>query len=75
MMIGVLAEKISDFLEKKTGSHVGIEHQPSRPGETKEFTFNLEKIEGDLGYEPGWGVMQGVEQITEFSLEQMAPNS
>ncbi len=69
MMIGILAEKISDFLEKKTGSRVGIEYLPPRPGETKEFTFNLEKIEGDLGYEPSWGVMQGVEQITEFSLE------
>jgi UDP-glucose 4-epimerase len=75
MMIGVLAEKLSEFLEKKTGSHVGIEHLSPRPGETKEFTFNLEKIEGDLGYEPSWGVIQGMEQITEFSLKQMAPYS
>ena len=74
MMIGVLAEKISEFIEKKTGSRVGIEHLPQRPGETKEFTFNLEKIAGDLGYEPSWGVMRGVEQIMEFSLVQMAPS-
>ena len=74
IMIGVLAEKISEFLEK-TGSHVGIEHLPPRPGETKEFTFNLEKIAGDLGYEPSWGVMRGVEQIMEFSLVQMVPSS
>ncbi len=66
MMIGVLTEKISEFIEKKTGSRVGIEHLPPRPRETKEFTFNLEKIKEDLRYEPGWGVMQGVEQITEF---------
>ena len=75
MAIGVLAENISELLEMETGSQVGIEHLPPRPGETKEFSFDQEKIAGDLGYEPSWSVMQGVEQIMKFSLAQMARNS
>jgi UDP-glucose 4-epimerase len=75
MAIGVLAEKISCLLEKETDSQVGIEHLPPRPGETKEISFDQEKISKDLGYEPSWSVMRGVKQIMKFSLEQMARKS
>ena len=74
MTIGVLAEKVSELLEGETGRRVSIVNLPPRSGETKEFTYDLEKTAGDLGYRPGWGVMQGVEQIMGFSLGKMEPN-
>jgi len=70
--IGALARRIAEFLRDETGENVGITHLPQRPGETKEFSYNLEKIKGDLEYSPRWSIMQGVEQITKFRLEQRA---
>lgn len=72
MEIGALARRVAEFLRDETGENVGITHLPPRPGETKEISYNLEKIKGDLGYGPRWNVMRGVEQITKFSLEQRA---
>lgn len=72
MEIGALARRVAEFLRDETGENVGITHLPPRPGETKEISYNLEKIKGDLGYGPRWSVMRGVEQITKFSLEQRA---
>jgi len=72
MEIGALARRVAEFLRDETGENVGITHLPPRPGETKEFSYNLEKIKGDLGYDPRWSIMRGVEQITKFRLEQRA---
>jgi UDP-glucose 4-epimerase len=70
--IGTLAKNVADFLEKETGDRVGITHLPPRPGETKELSYNLEKVKADLGYETRWSVMQGVEQIMKYRLGQLA---
>ena len=71
MEIGVLAKRIVDSLRKSTGKEVCIVNQPSRAGETKEFSYNLEKIRKGLGYEPSWGIPAGIEQIIKFRLEQL----
>ncbi|MCW3988695.1 MAG: NAD-dependent epimerase/dehydratase family protein [Candidatus Bathyarchaeota archaeon] len=71
MEIGVLAKRIVDSLRKSTGKEVCIVNQPPRAGETKEFSYNLEKIRKGLGYKPSWGIPAGIEQIIKFRLEQL----
>ena len=70
MEIGVLTKRISEYLKKITGEPILIEHLPPRPGETKELSYDFGKIEKDLGYEPRWSIMEGVEQITRFTLNK-----
>lgn len=69
--IGYLASLISKSLKKATGTGVRITHLPPRAGETKNFSYNLEKIEKGLGYRPIWSVRKGIEQIIEYRLGQM----
>jgi UDP-glucose 4-epimerase len=71
MEIGVLAKLIVESLRKSTGEEVGIINHPPRAGETKEFSYNLEKIRRGLGYEPSWSIQAGIEQIIKFRLEQL----
>ncbi len=71
MEIGVLAQRIVEFLRKSTGEEVDIINHPPRAGETKEFSYNLKKIRKGLGYEPNWSIQAGIEQIVKFRLEQL----
>lgn len=71
LRIGALAEMVARSLRKATGNEVEITHLPSRPGETKHFSYNLEKIEKGLGYKAGWGIEEGIEQIIRYRLEEM----
>ena len=71
MEIGVLAKLIVESLRKSTGEEVAIINHPPRTGETKEFSYNLEKIRRGLGYEPSWSIQAGIEQIIKFRLEQL----
>jgi len=69
--IGHLAEIVSNELEKATGRGVDVTNLPPRPGETKRFSYNLVKIEKELGYKPKWSVREGVEQLIEYRLSRM----
>lgn len=69
--IGCLVEIVSDELEKATGRGIGFVHLPPRPGETKRFSYRLDKIEKVLGYKPKWSVRRGVEQLIEYRIRQM----
>jgi UDP-glucose 4-epimerase len=71
MEIGVLAKRIVESLRKSTGEEVGIINHPPRAGETKKFSYNLDKIREGLGYEPSWSIQAGIEQIIKFRLEQL----
>ena len=71
MEIGVLAKLIVESLRKSTGEKVAVINHPPRAGETKEFSYNLEKIRRGLGYEPSWSIQAGIEQIIKFRLEQL----
>ena len=68
--IGELAKSIIDAVEKRIGKKVEIHYLPSRPGETKEFSYNMNKIRKNLGYEPLWSVEKGIEQIFEYKMKQ-----
>ena len=71
MEVGVLANLIVESLRNSTGEEVGIINLPPRAGETKEFSYNLEKIRKGLGYEPSWSIPTGIEQIIEFRVNQV----
>ena len=47
---------------------VGIVNFPPRVGETKEFSYSLDKIKKGLKYKPKWNIQQGIEQIIKFSI-------
>lgn len=70
MEIGILAKLIVESLRLSTGIEGHIIHHPPRAGETKEFSYNLEKIRKGLGYEPSWSIQAGIDQIIKFRLEQ-----
>ena len=44
----------------------------ARVGETKNFSYDIDKIERDLGFKPVWDVRLGVEQMIRFCLEQLS---
>ncbi|MFQ6053890.1 MAG: NAD-dependent epimerase/dehydratase family protein [Candidatus Bathyarchaeia archaeon] len=69
--IGRLAEIISEELERATGRGVGVVHLPPRPGETKMFSYRMDKIEEALGYRPRWSVRRGVQQLIEYRMGLM----
>ncbi len=69
--IGRLAEIVSEEIEKASGRGASAVHLPPRPGETKRFSYRLDKIEKTLGYRPGWSVRKGVRQLIAYRLRQM----
>jgi UDP-glucose 4-epimerase len=70
MLIGRLALHVVETLKRQTGKTVGVVNLPPRPGETKEFSYDLNKIKEGLGYRPEWSVVQGIEQIINYELRE-----
>lgn len=66
--IGELAVLISEMAQRYIGGKPKIIHLPPRTGETREFSYNLEKIKTELRYNPVWGIERGVNQIIEYVL-------
>lgn len=71
MRIDALANHVVNELKEETGKEVGVIHLSPRPGETKEFSYKLEKIKKDLGYEPRWSVKEGIEQVLMYRIGQL----
>jgi UDP-glucose 4-epimerase len=69
--IGDLAVMVSELIEEETGRGVSVVNLPARVGETKNFSYDVDKIVRDLGYRPVWDVRQGVEQVIRFCLEEL----
>jgi len=71
LKIGLLAEVVSEELEKATGRGASFVYLPPRPGETKNFSYRLDKIKKALGYRPKWSVRKGVKQLIDNGIRQM----
>ena len=67
--IGNIAQIVSEEIEEATGKRIETKHLPLRPGETKEFSYNLSKIKKGLGFNPTWTVRNGVKQLINFGLK------
>jgi nucleoside-diphosphate-sugar epimerase len=58
-------------VKEATRKTTSIAYLPPRPGETKNFSYDLGKIEKGLGYKSGWRVETGVKQVIEYRLRQV----
>lgn len=70
--IGRLAEIVSEELERATGRGASANHLPPRPGETKRFSYKLDKIDEILGYKAVWSVRKGVQEIIGYGMKLMS---
>jgi len=64
--IGRLSEIVAADVKRVTGRNVEVTHLPPRPGETREFSYDLRKIEEALGYKSRWGIERGVVQLINY---------
>jgi UDP-glucose 4-epimerase len=71
LKIGALANLVSQSVMKATGKESRITHLPPRPGETKNFSYDLVKIQKGLGYKARWAVKKGIEQILRYRCEEL----
>jgi UDP-glucose 4-epimerase len=60
----IIIEELSIMTKKKASSI----YTPPREGETKEFSYNLDKIKTMLGFQNSWNVRKGIKQLIEYNL-------
>jgi nucleoside-diphosphate-sugar epimerase len=68
MSINQIAQIIKEEILEITGKEVTCTNTPPRKGETKEFSYNLEKIRNQLGFKNRWKVRKGVQQLIKYAL-------
>jgi UDP-glucose 4-epimerase len=68
MSINVIAKIITEEIVEMTEKEVSSAYTPPRKGETKEFSYNLEKIRYRLGFKNRWDVRKGVKQLIKYAL-------
>ena len=56
-------------IEKKRGIEIKIKYFKPRPGETKEFSYDLRKIKEHLGYEPRRTIEDEIDQIIDYTIK------
>ena len=66
--VNEIAEIVSKEVEKVIRKPVKIAYTPLRFGETKEFSYNTEKIRKTLGFHPKWKLYDGIQQIVQYRL-------
>lgn len=47
-------------VKEDVGRGVEASHLPPRMGETREFSYSMEKIKRRLGFRPRWTIRKGV---------------
>jgi len=69
MRIGDLAKVVVEEVKAATGNPISVANLPPRVGETKEFSYSLEKIESKLGFHPKWTVRESIRQLLRYYQE------
>jgi len=67
--IGEIANIVADEVEATTNKKVEIVNLPPRPGETKEFTYDLTKIKTKMRFKPKWKIREGIKQIIKYKVK------
>jgi nucleoside-diphosphate-sugar epimerase len=67
--IGEIAHIVAYEVEAATSKKVEIVYLPPRPGETKEFIYDLTKIKSRIGFKPKWKISEGVKQIIRYKIK------
>jgi len=70
LTINRLAEIVKEELANETGDRAEAVNTPPRKGETKQFSYDLKKIRGRLGFVNDWTVREGVKQLIRYRLKQ-----
>ena len=70
LTVNRLAEIVKEELASETGGEAKAVNTPPRKGETKQFSYDLTKIRGRLGFTNDWTVREGVKQLIRHRLEQ-----
>ena len=65
MKIGDLAEIVKNKVKEHVLRPIEATHLPPRVGETKNFSYSMEKTRCRLGFHPRWTIRDGVEQLIE----------
>jgi UDP-glucose 4-epimerase len=66
LTINRLAQLVKESVEEETGGTVEMTSAPPRVGETREFSYDLTKIKGELGFTNSWTVRSGVRQLIKY---------
>jgi len=70
LTINRLAQIVKEELAEETGREAEAVNAPPRQGETKKFSYDLNKIRGRLGFVNDWTVRKGVRQLIRHRLKQ-----
>lgn len=70
LTINRLVEIVKEELAMETGDKAEAVNTPPRKGETKQFSYDLRKIRGRLGFVNDWTVREGVKQLIRYRLKQ-----
>ena len=68
LTVNQIADIVKEEVENTTGKKVETINTAPRVGETKLFSYNLEKIRRLLKFKNDWDVKQGVKQIIKYRL-------
>lgn len=71
LTINQLASMVSRVIDEEADMDVDATNTPPRKGETKEFSYDLSKIRGELGFKNQWDVRSGIRQLVRYRLEQL----
>ena len=66
LTVNNIADIVKEKVEETTGKKVKTINTEPRVGETKLFSYNLEKIRRLLNFKNDWDVIQGVKQIIKY---------
>jgi UDP-glucose 4-epimerase len=68
LTVNQIADIVKEQVENSTGKKVETINTAPRVGETKLFSYNLEKIRRLLNFKNDWDVKQGAKQIIKYRL-------
>ena len=68
--VNQIANMVLEEYEKTTGKKTETINTQPRLGETKEFSYDLEKTRSMLGLTNKWTVREGIRQIIKYCLEE-----
>jgi UDP-glucose 4-epimerase len=69
LTINEIASIVMEEYSKTTGGEAEAVNTPPRKGETKKFSYELNKIRSMLGFENDWSVREGIKQLINHRLE------
>ena len=61
-----LTDRLAEAIFEITNMKIKCSYLPERPGETKHFEYDYNKITSELEYRPKWDINMGIRQLIEY---------